>query len=228
MTSPAPARPSRLRFTRLALSTGLIGTVLLSLSLTGTLSAFSASINNTTNTAGSGTLVMKETLSASTNPNATSGTVCSSTDGTSGVNSNAASCSTINKFGGDLAMTPGGPSSVVDISIQNTGTTAAKTFTLTPGATCSQSNNGSVNGTATDLCGKLRVVITSGSSTVFSGTAATLAGATASTNPAITMPAAPAAGASVPFKFTVTLDSSAGNIYQGLSASLPMTWSFAG
>jgi hypothetical protein len=228
MSSPASARPSRLRFTPLALATGLIGTVLLALSLTGTVSAFTASIQNSTNTAGSGTLVMKETLSASSNPAATSGTVCSSTDGTSGVNSNSATCSTINKFGGDLAMTPGGPSSVVDIAIANTGSTAAKTFTLTPGATCTQSANGSVNGTATDLCGKMRVVITSGGSTVFTGTLASLAGATASTNPAITMPSAPAAGASVPFRFTVTLDSSAGNIYQGLSASLPMTWQFAG
>ncbi len=40
------------------------------------------------------------------------------------------------------------------------------------------------------------------------------------------MPQAPAAGATVPFNFAVTLDQSAGNTYQGLAASVPMTWTF--
>ena len=64
-------------------------------------------------------------------------------------------------------------------------------------------------------------VITSGGTNVFSGTAATLAGSPAKTLTAL------AAGASSDFTFAVTLDASAGNTYQGLGASLPLTWTFA-
>lgn len=204
----------RLRFAPVALLAGIFAAVLLSLSLTGTLSGFAASITNSSNTAASGTLFMQE-------QNAGATVTCLSTDGGS-VSTNAATCATINKFGGSTTMTPGNTVNTA-ISIKNTGTAAASTFTLTPGSTCTQSNNGTANGTATDLCGKMNLVITSGATTVFSGTLNSFKGAAAS---AFTMPAAPAAGASVPFNFAVTLDSSAGNTYQGLAASVPMTWTF--
>jgi len=208
-------RITRRRFTPAAITTGVLGAALLSLSMTGTMSGFVASITNSTNTAGAGVLTMQETTTSGT------AVTCSSTDG-GGVSVNTATCTTINKFGGNLAMVPGTPSTT-SIAITNSGTIAASTFTLTPGAACVQSNNGPVNGSATDLCAKLSVVITSGATTVFSGTAATLAGAPAS---AFTMPAAPAAGASIPFTFTVTLADTAENAYQGLAASLPLTWTF--
>ena len=96
-----------------------------------------------------------------------------------------------------------------------------RSFTLTPGATCTQSNNGTPNGSATDLCAKMNIVITQGVTTVFSGTLATLAGAAP-----ITIASPPAAGVTVPFSFAVTLASAAGNTYQGLQASLPLTWTF--
>jgi hypothetical protein len=205
----------RRRFTRASIVTGVLGAALLSVSMTGTLSGFVASITNSTNTAGSGVIAMQETSNTGTPA------TCSSTDG--GVTANSATCTTINKFGGNLNMVPG-MTSTTSITIKNTGTVAASSFTLTPGANCVQSKNGSLNGTATDLCAKLNVVITSGTTTVFSGTAASLAGAPAAS---FTMPAAPAAGASVPFTFAVTLASSADNSYQGLAASLPLTWTFA-
>ncbi|MFJ4220113.1 hypothetical protein [Curtobacterium luteum] len=211
---PRTAAAKRLRFAPVALLAGIFAAVLLSLSLTGTLSGFAASITNSSNTAASGTLTMQE-------QNAGGTVTCTSTDGGS-VSTNAATCSTINKFGGSTTMTPGNTVNTA-ISIKNTGTANAATFTLTPGATCTQSNNGTVNGSATDLCSKMNLVITSGSTTVFSGTLASFKGA-AST--AFTMPPAPAAGASTPFNFAVTLDSSAGNTYQGLAASVPMTWTF--
>lgn len=204
----------RIRFAPVALLAGIFAAVLLSLSLTGTLSGFAASITNSSNTAASGTLIMQE-------QNAGATVTCLSTDGGS-VSTNAATCSTINKFGGSSTMTPGNTVNTA-ISIKNTGTANAATFTLTPGATCTQSANGTINGTATDLCAKMNLVITSGATTVFNGTLASFKGAAAS---AITMPAAPAAGASVPFNFAVTLDPSAGNTYQGLAASVPMTWTF--
>ena len=204
----------RIRFAPVALLAGIFAAVLLSLSLTGTLSGFAASITNSSNTAAAGTLIMQE-------QSANAGVTCLSTDGGS-VSTNAATCSTINKFGGSTTMTPGVTVNT-PISIKNTGTAAASTFTLTPGATCTQSTPTAATGNATDLCSKMNLVITSGSTTVFSGTLASFKGAAAS---AFTMPAAPAAGVSTPFNFAVTLDQSAGNSYQGLSASMPMTWTF--
>lgn len=215
MSNPLRVSPlKRLRFAPVALTAGIFAAVLLSLSLTGTLSGFAASITNTSNTAGSGTLIMQE-------QNAGGTVSCLSTDAGS-VSTNAASCSTINKFGGSTTMTPGNTVNTA-ISIKNTGTAAASTFTLSPGATCTQTTPTSATGSATDLCAKMNLVITSGSTTVFSGTLASFKGAAAS---AFTMPAAPAAGTSTPFNFAVTLDSSAGNTYQGLAASVPMTWTF--
>ncbi|MGA1813729.1 hypothetical protein VH571_15210 [Frondihabitans sp. 4ASC-45] len=199
----------------LALATGVLGAVLLSASMTGTLSGFAASITNSQNTAATGSLVMQE-QSSGTTP-----VTCLSTDGGT-ISTNTATCSTINKFGGSTTMIPG-QTVTSTVTIKNTGTVAANTFTLTPGTSCTQSNNGAANGSATDLCAKLNVVITNttAGTTVYSGTATALAGSSA-----ITLPAA-AAGASTGFTFAVTLASTAGNTYQGLQASLPLTWAYA-
>ncbi|MET0991658.1 MAG: hypothetical protein ABWX66_04625 [Lacisediminihabitans sp.] len=212
----ATVKTARRRFVPLAIATGVIGAALLATSMSGTLSGFAASITNSSNTTATGALVMQEQSSDATP------ITCLSTDGGT-VSTNTATCSTINKFGGSTTMVPG-QTVTTAISIKNVGSVAASTFTLTPGATCAQGTNGTLNGTATDLCAKLGVVIKSGTATVFSGTAASLAGAAAS---AFTMPAAPAAGVSVPFTIAVTLNAAAGNTYQGLSASLPLTWTFA-
>jgi hypothetical protein len=215
--SSRPASPSskakRVRFAPLAIATAAAAAVLLSVSMSGTLSGFVASIQNT-GSAASGTLVMEEKTTGSTAP-----FTCLSTEGAS-IGTNTASCTTVNKFGGSTTMIPG-QTITTSVAIKNAGTVAANTFTLTPGATCTQSANGPVSGTATDFCAKLNVVITSGTTTVYSGTAAALAGS------APKILTAPAAGVSTPFTFAVTLDQSAGNAYQGLAATLPMTWTFA-
>ncbi|QHK19763.1 hypothetical protein GU243_08505 [Pseudarthrobacter psychrotolerans] len=212
--SVMPAKKNR-RVAPLALIAAAAGAGLLALTMTGTLSGFAASITNSANTAGSGTLVMQE-QSTGTAP-----VTCTSNSGAGGVGTNTATCATINKFGGSTVLVPGNMVST-DITIKNIGTANAGTFALTPGAACTQSNNGAVNGTATDLCAKLKVVITAGGTSIFNGTAATLAGA-----PAISITPAPAAGVSVPVNIKVTLDAAADNTYQGLAASLPLTWAFA-
>jgi hypothetical protein len=209
------AKRKRVRFAPLVLATSVAAAALLSVSMSGTLSGFVASITNTNNTAASGSLVMEEKSTGATP------VTCLSTDGGS-ISTNTATCSTINKFGGSTTMVPGQTVST-SITIKNAGTVSANTFTLTPGAACAQSANGTPAGTATDFCSKLNVVITSGSTTVYSGTAAALAGTAAKS-----LSAAPVtAGTSTPFTIAVTLDSSAGNTYQNLSASLPLTWTFA-
>src|ERR1700749_4532589 len=98
---------------------------------------------------------------------------------------------------------------------------------MKPGA-CTQSTvTGQTSGGATDLCSQMTVTVVSGTTPVFSGTLAQFATATSSTTPALTMPVSTvAAGASVPFTFTVALPSTAGNTYQNLQASQPILFTF--
>ncbi|MGN6406662.1 hypothetical protein [Sinomonas sp.] len=187
---------------------GVFASLVLAGSMSPAVAAFTASITNSANTAGSGTISLQESSGSS---------VCSSTDG-GGISTNSATCSTINKYGGDLAMLPG-DSTATTVTLTNTGSASISAFTLTPG-TCTQSANGSVSGRATDFCSKLQLQIVSGASTVFSGTADTFSSA-----PPISLVTPLNAGDSQSYTFTVTLDSSADNTYQGLKASQPITWS---
>jgi hypothetical protein len=190
---------------------GGVGSLLLAASMNTTFSAFVASITNSTNTAGTAALSMRET-------DASGSVICDSTDGGS-ISTNAATCATINKYGGNLAMVPGQTVSTT-VKIKNTGSVAANTFTLTPGAV-TQSANGSVNGSATDLGAKIKVVIKQDGATVANTTASALA-----TGGVITLTGPVTAGTTSTFNFDVTLDASAGNAYQGLQISQPLTWTF--
>jgi hypothetical protein len=215
VSNPTPIKGRRIRFAPIAIATGALAAILLSATLTGTLSGFTAQITNSQNTTATGALTMQE-------DNADASVTCTSTDGGS-VSTNTATCATINKFGGSTTMVPG-QTVTTPVTMTNTGTVTANTFTLTPGATCAQTNVAdTVNGSATDLCSELSVVITNTTTDdlVYQGTLAGLAGATPFTLPAV------AAGDSTGFSFAVTLDSAADNTYQGLQASLPLTWDFA-
>ena len=197
--------------------TGGLSSLVLALGMTPTFASFTASIGNSINAAGMGTLVMQETNAAGT-------ITCLSTDG-GGISVNLATCSTINKYGGELGMSAG--SSVVTVAnIKNVGTVDATTFALTPGL-CTQSANGAVTGTATDLCSKITVTITSGAATIFSGTAAALGAGGTIDVLAKTATAKLTAGAQKSFTITATVDPAMGNIYQGLKVSQPMTWAFS-
>ena len=220
---PAHSAPvsKRRRFTPIALLAGVAGVVLLSLSLNSTLSAFTASITNSNNTAASGTLTMQEANGATT---------CNSTDSTT-INVNAATCATINKYGGSTVMAPtnvAGTSNLVTttITIKNTGTIAAGTFTLTAGA-CTPSANGTPTGSG-NLCTKLNVAIyaaaTATGTPIFTGTPAAFNTANGAASPlALT---APAAGVTQSYTFVVSLPNNADNTFQGLSASQPLIWTF--
>ena len=193
---------------------GGVSAIVLALGMTPTFSAFSASIQNSTNTAGTGTLVMEEKLGSST--------TCLSTDGGS-INSNSATCASINKYGGDLGMAPN-ETATTTITIKNAGTVDASSFSFVPGA-CTQSTNGTVSGSATDLCAQTTVTITANGKSVFTGTAAAL-GTSGTTDmlSKLTTTSVPA-GTTVTVVFTVKVGA-VGNTYQGLKISQPMTWSF--
>lgn len=203
---------------RLALiATGAIASLMVGFTLTPTFAAIVASIQNTTNTASTGTLTMKES-SGSAN--------CNSFDSNT---TNTASCATINKYGGTTkALTPGGAPTVTDITIQNTGNITATGFTLTPG-TCTSSNaaGASYSGNG-DLCDKVKVAITSNGTSIFNGTAKQFQnGGQINLLQKLTK-AGINANESVPIKFSVSLDASADAIYQGRQISQPITWTFNG
>lgn len=213
MTSPFAGK--RLRFTPLALTTVLLSAGLLSMSVTGTLSGFAAQITNSANSATTGTLVMQETGLGSNGTPVT----CLSTDSGS-VSTNSATCTTINKFGGPTTMVPGSKV-VTSVTFKNTGTAAASGFTLLPGPSCTQTNVGATNGSATDLCAKMALTVTQdGGAAFFDGNLKTFAASGLTTLTKV------AAGGTSTFVFTVTLDQNADNTYQGLQASVPMTWTF--
>jgi len=212
----------RRRFAPVLIVASLAAGVVLSLSITGTTSAFIASITNSNNTAGTGSIVLQES-----GPNSTGTPVsCTSTDATT-IGVNSSTCSTINKYGGNLGMVPtnaAGTTNLVSttVTFKNTGTSAAGSFTLVPG-TCTQSANGLPAGTATDLCSKINVSISSNGVVFKTTTAAALA-----SGGSIALPNVPAAGgAAVTFVFTVSLDNSAGNTYQNLAASQPLAWNLS-
>lgn len=206
----------RLRFTPLALTTVLLSAGLLSLSVTGTLSGFTAAITNSTNNVTTGSLVLQEGVGS----NATTFT-CTSVDGST-ITTNASTCSTINTFGGtgSQTMVPG-QTVTQNVTFKNSGTLSAGSFTLAP-AGCTQSSAATPAGSASDLCSRLNVVVTQVGATTPTIYTGTLAGFTAS-KPLATL----ATGASSTFTFAVTLDSGATNAYQGLQASVPMTWTLS-
>lgn len=194
-----------------------VSSLTLALGMTPSFAAFTASVNNSINNAGTGTLVMQESNSAGT-------VTCLSTDG-GGISSNVATCSTINKYGGNLSLIANG-SSVTVANIRNLGTVDASQFVLTPGA-CVQSAQAGGSGTATDLCSKITITIASGSLTVFSGSAASFgAGGPIDVLAKLGL-AKLTAGSQAGFTVTAKIDASVGNTYQGLQISQPMTWAFA-
>lgn len=122
-------------------------------------------------------------------------------------------------------MGPGESVSVVT-TIQNVGSLAAASFSLTPGA-CAQSAVGPSAGSATDLCSKFVVSITSGSSTIFNGSAAALGAGGVIDLLARLGLSAVVPGLNIPVTVTTTMDASVDNSYQGLQVSQPMTWTFS-
>lgn len=218
--------PRRRRLAPMVVALGALAALVGALSWSGANAAFTASINNSTNTIGSGTLLLSETQGATTCLSSAAGTVTVA---------NAGTCATINKLGGSVIAKPG-ETFTSTVTITNSGTTSASTFTLTP-AGCTTTANGAVNGTdQAGFCGKVNLTINDDTNTrcVFPASTTAACAAPSSTNTlaslgttAITLNAPLAAGASRSFTFTVQLDGSATNAHQGLRASDALLWSIA-
>ena len=191
------------------LAAGAISTAVLAAGVSGSLSGFSAVISGPNGTSTLGTVVLNATGS--------DGTSCLSTDGGS-VATNSAVCTTINAFAADAPLVPG-TSTTSTVVLKNVGTTGAGGLQLAAGA-CTQS--GAVAGSASDLCSKLTISVSTtraGTTTqVYSGALGGLA-----TQQLGSVAAAGETGV----RFELSLPTGTGNAYQGLIASVPITWTLS-
>ncbi len=159
----------RIRFAPVALLAGIFAAVLLSPSITGTLSGFAASITNSSNTAATGTLVMQE-------QNAGANRHLPQHRRRLGLDER-----------GDLLDDQqvrwqhdddaGQHREHRDLDQEHRHRERRDLHAHFPVRPARQVGHGTQNGTATDLCAKMNLVITSGSTTVFTGTLASFKGA---------------------------------------------------
>lgn len=190
------------------LGAGILGAIMLGVTATGSLAALSASITNDTNTGGVGSLAMTET-----GPDANGDTVTCTTDAAN----TTQTCSAINQYGGNLAMTSSGPSSVssTTITIGSPGTATVSAFTLAAGD-CVLTNPGS---TAGDLCDAATITVTQGGTTIIDAVSpSSIAGEIYEHTP-------PAAGG---YSDIAIVFSTAGvdSTVAGQAVNQPLTWTF--
>lgn len=222
-TSPeGRGRPPRRRAFPLIWLGSIGAAVLLVLGVSGSLAGWTAAITNSQNNAGTTQApILLETGPGSTGTPVT----CQADASTAGT----FTCATINKYGdgglANLAMKPGDSKTTV-VTLQNTSTAAASTFSLGFGS-CADGTQGAASGSGS-LCTDASVFTVAVSCLNDATTPvsvltinATKPGSLTATN-AIT--GGLAAGATVTCTFTTALDTLAPISDAGLTASQPMTW----
>ena len=223
----------------------LLGVAALSLTAVTTLAGFSASITNPTNTFSSGTLLLSELPSGQSTP-------CLSSPNTAGgITTNLNSNCTYDNFSGSTTpgAEPGGTPVSTTVVFTNTGSLASVGgLSLLAGA-CSVAGNPPGSGanaasTGSDtagFCGKVDVqveddTVAGSPSCLYGGTSGSACPSTMSNTYTLASLAAAgsqvlkanfAAGAAETLKITVGLDTTATNADQGLTATVPLTWSLA-
>ena len=231
------AMMSRIGSNKLALVASLAAVAALAMTTSLTLGGFSAGISNSTSTFSSATIQLEE-------GNGT--TTCYSTGSGSGGSvtaSNSNTTCTINALIGTLDQVPGGTALTTTLTFTNAGNHNATVASLVTGA-CTQATASDANayiGADASFCNKVDVTVantTTGATDkcVYPSQAAacpalsntynlsTLASTTFNAVPLTVL----AAGASATYVVTDQLDSGvATNADQGLTATLPFTWSIA-
>ncbi len=217
------------------LAVALGAVALLGLTAATTLGGFSATVANTTNQFSSGTIQLKEGVGSTT---------CFSTGAGSGGSvtaANAGTCSSIDDLGAAMDQVPGGTPVSTTVTVTNVGnvaTTSASLVASACSAAAASDDGGYVGADSGGFCGKVDVTLantTSGATDqcVYPTQVATcpapsgadtLAGLASQTfsTPALS---ALAAGGSATYVITVQLDGGATNADQGLTATIPLTWS---
>ena len=228
---------SRIGGNKLALLASLAAVAALGMTASFTLGGFSAGISNSTSTFSSATIQLEES---------NGGTTCYSTGtGTGGsvTATNSNTTCTINALIGTLDQVPGGTALTTTLTFTNAGNHNATLASLVTGA-CSQATASDANGYAgsdTSFCDKVDVTI---SNTTTGATDKCVYPTQAAACPALantynlatlastTFNAVPltvlGAGASATYVVTDQLDSGvATNADQGLTATVPLTWSIS-
>jgi hypothetical protein len=217
------------------LAVALGAVALLGITAATTMGGFSATLANTSNHFSSGTIQLEEGVGSTT---------CFSTGSGSGGSvdaANDATCSSIDDLGAAVDQVPGGTpvsTTVMVTNVGNDGTTTGSLVASTCSAAAASDDGGYVGADTAGFCGKVDVTIantTSGAtdqcafptlvgSCPAPSSAATLASLASQTLSTPAMSAL-AAGGSATYVITVQLDATATNADQGLSATIPLTWS---
>jgi hypothetical protein len=220
-----------------ALVASLAAVAALGMTASSTLGGFSAGINNSTSTFSSATIQLEE---------GNGGTTCYSTGSGSGgpvTATNTNTTCTINALVGTLDQVPGGTALSTTLTFTNAGNHNATVASLVTGA-CTQATASDANsyaGSDTSFCNKVDVTV---ANTTTGATDKCVYPTQAGTCPALsntynltsfastTFNAVPlsvlAAGASATYVVTTQLDSGvATNADQGLTATVPFTWSIS-
>jgi hypothetical protein len=237
----------KIRHNKVGLFATMAAVLALGLTSAFTLGGFSATIDNSTSTFSSATLQLEEgngvTTCYSTGAPGTNGTNNAGTVSSANTNTSCA----INVLTGTLDQVPGGTALTATITLTNVGSQNASIGTLVTGActvAAASDNKGyegaDTSGTPPGFCNVVDVTIantTSGATDkcVYPTQAAacpalsntyTLGALEDLTFTATTMSPI-AAGASATYVITDELDSSATNADQGLTATVPFTWSIS-
>ncbi len=200
----------------------------------GALSGVSGAITGPTSTGGSGVVQLREGVGTTT---------CFSAGAVRHL-AHRGGCNSINDLGGARNQAPGGPATSTTVDVMNVGTQDTSASSLAIGA-CSaagaRNNGGYAGADIKGFCGKVDVTITNATvgaryRCIFprltvdacpkpsrKGTLASLANQTL-VNPGLSTLAS---GASATYVFTVRSDRSQTNADQGLTASLPLTWTIS-
>jgi len=228
----------RIAGNKLALVTALAAVAALGMTTSLTLGGFSASISNSASTFSSATVQLEESNGSTTCYSTGTGT------GGSVVAANSNTTCTINGLIGTLDQVPGGTALTTTLTFTNVGNHAVTVATLVMG-TCTQATASDANayvGSDASFCNKVDVTIansTTGATDkcVYPTQAAVCPALANTSNLALlasqTFNAVPLslpipAGATAIYVVTVQLDNGvATNADQGLTATLPFTWSIA-
>jgi hypothetical protein len=227
----------QIRANKGGLAASLVAVVALMATATYTLGGFSAGISNSTSTFSSATIQLQESNGVTT---------CYSTGTGAGGSvsaTNTNSTCAINALVGTPDQVPTGTALTTTLTFTNAGNHSATVASMVTGAcaAAAASDNGGYTGSDTaGFCGKVDVTVantTAGATDkcVFPTQAAacpalsnanTLAGLASTTFNAVPLSTL-AAGASATYVINVQLDATATNADQGLTATVPFTWSIS-
>lgn len=219
-SSDQATAPKRRRAVPVLWISGAAAAALLVLGVTGTLSSWSSAIlTNGNNSVSSKAAVSLDETGPGSDGNSVTCTTSTTAD-------NTASCDQINKYGngGATATLDQGDTATTTVTLTNSGTGDATSFTMTPG-NCTSANTSGTGTPAADLCGEMQVAVSCTGSVTLTVSAQSLADFEA--NGAYDFSAGLASGASTTCAFTVTLPDNAPAAVSGETATQPIVWTLS-